>query len=155
MGAVVAAWPAASLVGSYELLLWLVRTAADGALVQEEGLDQATVPTAEADAMSESVGQDLDVGVVAPSREMTEQEMNDAAVAAYRESLKGRSRCPNTSWRRCSKASHRWARSRMAEARETSEAPDNQDDEQPVYRQQRAGRSVRPDPAVREAVSTR
>ena len=67
VGAVVAAWPAASLVGSYELLLWLVRTAADGALVQEEGLDQATVPTAEADAMSESVGQDLDVGVVAPS----------------------------------------------------------------------------------------
>ncbi len=31
VGAVVAAWPAASLVGSYELLLWLVRTGADGA----------------------------------------------------------------------------------------------------------------------------
>ena len=30
VGAVVAAWPAASLVGSYELLLWLVRTAAGG-----------------------------------------------------------------------------------------------------------------------------
>lgn len=29
--AAVAAWPAASLVGSYELLLWLVRTDADGA----------------------------------------------------------------------------------------------------------------------------
>jgi Protein of unknown function (DUF2637) len=28
VGAAVAAWPAASLVGSYELLLWLVRTAA-------------------------------------------------------------------------------------------------------------------------------
>jgi hypothetical protein len=31
VGAVVAAWPAASLVGSYELLLWLVRTGAGGA----------------------------------------------------------------------------------------------------------------------------
>ena len=31
IGAAVAAWPAASLVGSYELLLWLVRTASDGA----------------------------------------------------------------------------------------------------------------------------
>jgi hypothetical protein len=30
IGATVAAWPAASLVGSYELLLWLVRTAAGG-----------------------------------------------------------------------------------------------------------------------------
>ena len=28
VGAAVAAWPAASLVGSYELLLWLIRTAA-------------------------------------------------------------------------------------------------------------------------------
>lgn len=28
VGAVVAAWPAASLVGSYELLLWLIRTSA-------------------------------------------------------------------------------------------------------------------------------
>jgi len=31
VGAAVAAWPAASLVGSYELLLWLVRTAASDA----------------------------------------------------------------------------------------------------------------------------
>jgi hypothetical protein len=30
IGAAVAAWPVASLVGSYELLLWLVRTAAGG-----------------------------------------------------------------------------------------------------------------------------
>src|SRR5437667_2807208 len=31
VGAVVAAWPAASLVGSYELLLWLIRTSAGAA----------------------------------------------------------------------------------------------------------------------------
>ncbi len=35
VGAAVAAWPAASLVGSYELLLWLIRTAAAGAVVRE------------------------------------------------------------------------------------------------------------------------
>ena len=29
-GAAVATWPAASLLGSYELLLWLIRTAAAG-----------------------------------------------------------------------------------------------------------------------------
>lgn len=32
VGAVVAAWPAASLVGGYELLVWLVWTAGDGVL---------------------------------------------------------------------------------------------------------------------------
>jgi hypothetical protein len=36
IGAAVAAWPAASLVGSYELLLWLVRTAGDGAAERGE-----------------------------------------------------------------------------------------------------------------------
>lgn len=35
VGAVVAAWPAASLVGSYELLLWLIRTAATGQVGRE------------------------------------------------------------------------------------------------------------------------
>ena len=35
VGAAVAAWPAASLVGSYELLLWLIRTASAGAVARE------------------------------------------------------------------------------------------------------------------------
>jgi len=35
VGAAVAAWPAASLVGSYELVLWLIRTAAAGQVVRE------------------------------------------------------------------------------------------------------------------------
>jgi Protein of unknown function (DUF2637) len=35
VGATVAAWPAASLVGSYELLLWLIRTAAAGQVAGE------------------------------------------------------------------------------------------------------------------------
>jgi hypothetical protein len=37
IGAAVAAWPAASLVGSYELLLWLVRTAAGPASPSQPG----------------------------------------------------------------------------------------------------------------------
>src|SRR6266516_3051972 len=40
VGATVAAWPAASLVGSYELLLWLIRTAASGALATGPAADQ-------------------------------------------------------------------------------------------------------------------
>jgi Protein of unknown function (DUF2637) len=37
IGATVAAWPAASLVGSYELLLWLIRTANYGTTAREPG----------------------------------------------------------------------------------------------------------------------
>ena len=44
VGAAVAAWPAASLVGSYELLLWLIRTAADDAVVRDPYADQASGP---------------------------------------------------------------------------------------------------------------
>ncbi len=35
IGAIVAAWPAASLVGSYELLLWLIRTSAARVMVRD------------------------------------------------------------------------------------------------------------------------
>ncbi len=37
VGAVIAAWPAVSLVGSYELLVWIIRTAAAGDLVRGPG----------------------------------------------------------------------------------------------------------------------
>lgn len=40
VGAVVAAWPAASLVGSYELLVWIIRTAAAGGPVRVPDADQ-------------------------------------------------------------------------------------------------------------------
>jgi hypothetical protein len=39
IGATVAAWPAASLVGSYELLLWLIRTAASRAVASKPVAD--------------------------------------------------------------------------------------------------------------------
>ena len=44
VGAAVAAWPAASLVGSYEFLLWLIRTAAAGAVVREPAADHGVGP---------------------------------------------------------------------------------------------------------------
>ncbi len=44
IGAAVAAWPAASLVGSYELLLWLVRTAAAGVAAREPAANQQGEP---------------------------------------------------------------------------------------------------------------
>jgi hypothetical protein len=44
VGAAVAAWPAASLVGSYELLLWLIRTASTGATAREPGTDHVDEP---------------------------------------------------------------------------------------------------------------
>ena len=40
VGAVIAAWPAVSQVGSYELLVWIIRTAAAGDLVRGPGADQ-------------------------------------------------------------------------------------------------------------------
>ena len=50
VGAVIAAWPAVSLVGSYELLVWIIRTAAAGDLGRGPATDHggpqatATVP---------------------------------------------------------------------------------------------------------------
>jgi Protein of unknown function (DUF2637) len=44
IGATVAAWPAASLVGSYELLLWLIRTANCRTTAREPGADQIDEP---------------------------------------------------------------------------------------------------------------
>ena len=42
VGAVIAAWPAVSLVGSYELLVWIIRIAAAGDLVRELGADYSS-----------------------------------------------------------------------------------------------------------------
>ncbi len=39
VGAIIAAWPAVSLVGSYELLVWIIRTATAGNLVRGPAAD--------------------------------------------------------------------------------------------------------------------
>jgi hypothetical protein len=45
VGAVIAAWPAVSLVGSYELLVWIIRTAAAGEPARGPAADQDSLQT--------------------------------------------------------------------------------------------------------------
>ena len=172
VGAVVAAWPAASLVGSYELLLWLIRTSAAVARGPSpaQGSDPAghpftdlrMVPITAAGANgserapggSETAGTldgrctaaDVDLDRIsvpgwsgsggayqladqqaadrsaadAPVRAGDgEDEVNLAAVAAYRASLE--SGTPLSERRLAAmfgKTSRRWARNRIAEARQ-------------------------------------
>ncbi len=124
-----AAWPAASLVGSYELLLWLVRTAASGAVASEPiadlslGAGWAARPgrsgahRAYRDSGNGAVGWSM-VNGAGTTGEDREEDINMAAVAAYRTSI-------DTGWplseRKLAamfgKTSRRWARHRMAEAR--------------------------------------
>jgi hypothetical protein len=163
VGAVVAAWPAASLVGSYELLLWLIRTSAAGASTGDvvpgpagapadhpvTGLRPLQVLDAARAARTGAPGvAAVSVGVAhtsgpdgagadQPYRSADQQapgwpaaesfrpadrsknEVNAAAVAAYRASLAG---SRPLSERRLAamygKTSRRWARNRIAEARQ-------------------------------------
>ena len=172
VGAVIAAWPAVSLVGSYELLVWIIRTAAAGGLDrgpaaadqtgwyadhlahgrpgaslpeatpdnavarvglvpacgngpqvqargpaadQESGPDQGTAPDhADQDADQIRVGS----GQAGTARD--ESETIAAAVAAYRASLQtGKPLSERKLAGMFGKTSRRWARSRMAEARQS------------------------------------
>jgi Protein of unknown function (DUF2637) len=170
VGAVVAAWPAASLVGSYELLLWLIRTAAASGPAREPVADHGTesadhppdlrlVP-----ALGQSPAGNLDVpdsyattgppaasvtkvdqatgpewpgadrpnqlsGQATASRVTLngsgmasggkDENVDAAAVAAYRASLKlGRPLSERKLAAMFGKTSRRWARNRMAEARQ-------------------------------------
>jgi hypothetical protein len=167
VGAVVAAWPAASLVGSYELLLWLIRTSAAAARGQSpaRGSDQAAHPFTDlrmvpiiaagangsesAPGGSETAGTldgrctaaDVDLDRIsvpgwsgsggayqqAADRSATdapvragvgEDEVNLAAVAAYRASLESGTPLPERKPAAMfGKTSRRWARNRIAEAR--------------------------------------
>jgi len=134
IGATVAAWPAASLVGSYELLLWLIRTAASG--------DVASEPTADLSlgagwaAGPDRTGADRAYGVsdngavgwpavtgVCTTGEHREDDINVAAVAAYRTSIDtGRPLSERKLAAMFGKTSRRWARSRMADARQARPA---------------------------------
>jgi Protein of unknown function (DUF2637) len=171
IGATVAAWPAASLVGSYELLLWLIRTASTGAIAHRPGADKIgesadeptpglrllpgmnaqqanspwagsvsperashwTGPVIDADQINgrswtgpdqpyqRPVQQTTDwpIADIAADRGDSEAQINAAAVAAYRASLDNRE---PLSERKLAvmfgKTSRRWARHRMAEARQ-------------------------------------
>ena len=169
VGAVIAAWPAVSLVGSYELLVWIIRTAA-GALGRGPASDHTSwyadhpahgrpgdsLPEAtscsemarvgivpgcgngpqvqargpEADqrggpvqaAVPDHADQDADqtwAGSGPGGTTRDESETIAAAVAAYRASLQmGRPLSERKLAGMFGKTSRRWARSRMAEARQ-------------------------------------
>jgi hypothetical protein len=130
IGAAVAAWPAASLVGSYELLLWLIRTAASGAVASEPAAD-LSLGAGWASGPGRS-GADCAYGVwgngaigwsavngAGATGEGREEDINEAAVAAYRTSIEtGRPLSERKLAAMFGKTSRRWARSRMADARQ-------------------------------------
>ena len=173
VGAVIAAWPAVSLVGSYELLVWIIRTAAAGGLDRGPAADHtgwyadhpahgrpgASLPEAAPDSEVARVGlmsgcgngpqvqtrgpatdqesgpgqgtvpdhadQNADQTRAGSGQAVTahdESETVAAAVAAYRASLQtGGPLSERKLAGMFGKTSRRWARSRMAEARQSLE----------------------------------
>jgi len=129
VGAAVAAWPAASLVGSYELLLWLVRTAAPGAVASEPAVDLSSCASWAAGPSRTGVDRSCRVmgngavgwsmvNGVGATAEDREEDINVAAVAAFRTSIEaGRPLSERKLAAMFGKTSRRWARHRMAEAR--------------------------------------
>ena len=146
VGAVVAAWPAVSLVGSYELLVWLIRTpgATDHEPPAEHLCTGAACRTARrpvpasaivderrganqrdtSDPAERPAGQAAGQSPTSASGQRDDEELeadtgNDAAVAAYRFSVQAGS---PLSERRLAqmfgRTSRRWARARIAEARQ-------------------------------------
>jgi hypothetical protein len=136
VGAAVAAWPAASLVGSYELLLWLIRTAAAGGMTWEMEATSAAGPAGQTAPELRLVpmpgpDQHEPAGEAAwpsgPCWPATDQpgsgskiSIEAAAVACYQASVEAGSPLSERKLAaRCGKTSRRWARSRMADARQS------------------------------------
>ena len=145
VGAVVAAWPAVSLVGSYELLVWLIRTsgAVERGPSPEHLRNRATcraakssLPISAADGdrpgwnerhASDPTERPAGLAASYPTNEQRDDEVpeastvNHAAVAAYRLSVQAGS---PLSERRLAqmfgRTSRRWARARIADARQAS-----------------------------------
>jgi Protein of unknown function (DUF2637) len=145
IGAAVAAWPAISLVGSYELLVWLVRTA--GALERAPMAQPVSNSTAgcvpagrlrasavdgqwrsqgerEApDQAREAIGHPAASPAIPSSEECAEaahevDAANNEAVAAYRLSMQaGNPLSERKLAQMFGHTSRRWARARIAEAR--------------------------------------
>jgi Protein of unknown function (DUF2637) len=140
VGAVVAAWPAVSLVGSYELLVWLIR--ASGTVEHRPPAghlgEAAACPAAGRSAETAATGAEFprrgERGTPDPTRQPAAQvagppaipasgqreadAVNDAAVAAYRLSAQaGNPLSERKLAQMFGRTSRRWARARIAEAR--------------------------------------
>jgi hypothetical protein len=152
VGAVVAAWPAVSLVGSYELLVWIIRTAGAAGCAPSAGhlRDGAAcraaarpvpAPAADGERLGESERDTSDLAwrpagqaagpSPAPAGGQRDDEVleasagNDAAVAAYRLSVQaGNPLSERRLAQMFGRTSRRWARARIADARQ---APPLQD----------------------------
>ena len=143
-GGVVAAWPAVSLVGSYELLVWLIRTSGTaghrptaGHLGDAAACRAAACPAATAaagpgfprpgergtpDQERQPPAQAAGPGISASGqRDQAVPEagaVDDAAVAAYRRSAQaGNPLSERKLAQMFGRTSRRWARARIAEAR--------------------------------------
>jgi len=145
VGAVVAAWPAVSLVGSYELLVWLIRTSGTAEYRPPAGRlgDAAPCRAAARPAQTAGTGAEFPrrgerdtpdqvrqpaAQVAGPpafaasgQRDQAAGEagaVNDAAVAAYRRSAHaGNPLSERKLAQMFGRTSRRWARARIAEAR--------------------------------------
>ena len=145
VGAVVAAWPAVSLVGSYELLVWLIRTSGtvehrpsaehlcDAAPCRAAGRSATTAATAtefprrgEPDTPDQTRQPAAQVAgpPAIPASGQRDQAVpeagavDDAAVAAYRLSAQaGNPLSERKLAQMFGRTSRRWARARIAEAR--------------------------------------
>ena len=137
VGAVVAAWPAVSLVGSYELLVWLIRTAR--ALERQPSADQPCEDTACHVAARSALAAAIDGEQHSRNdRDQSAQGWqpatpasgqhgdgvleadagNEAAVAAYRLSVRaGNPLSERKLAQMFGRTSRRWARARIADAR--------------------------------------
>jgi Protein of unknown function (DUF2637) len=127
VGAVVAAWPAVSLVGSYERLVWLIRTS--GAVERGPSADGDRPGGSErhaSDPTRRPPGQAAKLPII-PTDEQRDDEVsvastvNDAAVAAYRLSVQaGNPLSERRLAQTFGRTSRRWARARIADARQAS-----------------------------------
>jgi hypothetical protein len=153
VGAVVAAWPAVSLVGSYELLVCLIRTS--GAAAREPSPEHLggdarchaaarPVPASAADGerpggsqhatsdsawrpMGRPAGQSpILAGAERDGEMLGTSAVNDAAVAAYRLSVQaGNPLSERRLAQMFGRTSRRWARARIADARQALPLPDS------------------------------
>jgi len=153
VGAVVAAWPAVSLVGSYELLVWLIRTsgAADcgpsaahlcagaarraarrpvpASAVDGErpgGSERGTSGPAWRPAGQGAGQSPISASGLRDDEALEASAGNDAAVAAYRLSVQaGNPLSERRLAQMFGRTSRRWARARIADARQASPLPDS------------------------------
>jgi hypothetical protein len=146
VGAVVAAWPAVSLVGSYEPLVWLIRisgTAGPGPSPEHprEGTAcRAVAGSAPAAAAASEQDSRSERGVPGRARQPADRvtggqredaaaeadAVNDTAVTAYRLSVQaGNPLSERKLAHLFGRTSRRWARARITDAQQTSPLPDS------------------------------